>query len=388
MSVFSSRPMLRWLVPLATAVVVLGGGAALGTLAAVAEPSLPERSAAQLLVDLQTARLEGLSGTVVQRSELGLPELPAIAAEVGGGLTSLVAGSNTLRVWYSGPDKARIALLSTLGETDFVRDGRDLWTWESRGNSAQHYRLPVESESKALTPADLPHSPQEAAELALAAVEPNTEVTIGRNGNVAGREAYELVLAPRDKASLVGQVRLAIDATQHIPLRVEIFPTGADEPAFEVAFTQISFDRPPAERFRFNPPPGVDVKEMSGEELFGGHPGAAAHQAKPDAKPNAKPDAKGDPRTATATVGEGWTTVFVAKVSDDEPAGKAGTGPDHDAPDLLGQFPEVRGAWGSGRLLRSKLISVLLTDDGRLLAGAVAPEKLYEVAGSAAAKVK
>jgi hypothetical protein len=42
----------------------------------------------------------------------------------------------------------------------------------------------------------------------------------------------------------------------------------------------------------------------------------------------------------------------------------------------------VSGAWGKGRLLESSLLSVLVTDDGRLLAGAVAPDQLYAAAGS------
>ncbi|MBM0236720.1 hypothetical protein JNW88_05375 [Micromonospora sp. ATA32] len=41
---------------------------------------------------------------------------------------------------------------------------------------------------------------------------------------------------------------------------------------------------------------------------------------------------------------------------------------------------KVSGDWGSGRLLTGKLFSVLLTDDGRLLAGAVTPERLYQAA--------
>jgi anti-sigma factor RsiW len=64
--VFRSRPALRWLVPSAAAVLVIGGGAAAGTIAASADPSLPARSAAQLLVDVQTAKIDGLSGTVVE----------------------------------------------------------------------------------------------------------------------------------------------------------------------------------------------------------------------------------------------------------------------------------------------------------------------------------
>jgi hypothetical protein len=41
----------------------------------------------------------------------------------------------------------------------------------------------------------------------------------------------------------------------------------------------------------------------------------------------------------------------------------------------------VRGSWGSGKLLRSALVSALLTDDGRLVVGAVPPELLYAAAG-------
>src|SRR5436305_1915185 len=102
-SVFRSRPALRWLVPSAAAAVVIGGGAAAGTLVASADPALPERSAAQLLVDLQTARPAGFSGTVVETANLGLPPLTGLTGESGGtgeaDLSKLVAGSNTARVW-------------------------------------------------------------------------------------------------------------------------------------------------------------------------------------------------------------------------------------------------------------------------------------------------
>ena len=63
-------------------------------------------------------------------------------------------------------------------------------------------------------------------------------------------------------------------------------------------------------------------------------------------------------------------------------AGRHGTGRQAGAElqSVLGSLPQVSGAWGSGRLLQSALFSVLLTDDGRVLGGAVAPEALYEAA--------
>src|SRR2546429_9463451 len=78
MSVMASRPVLRWAVPAGAIVAVLGTGIATTALRASADTRLPARSAAQLLVDLQTARLDGASGTVVERAGLGLPPLAGL----------------------------------------------------------------------------------------------------------------------------------------------------------------------------------------------------------------------------------------------------------------------------------------------------------------------
>jgi hypothetical protein len=43
-------------------------------------------------------------------------------------------------------------------------------------------------------------------------------------------------------------------------------------------------------------------------------------------------------------------------------------------------LPPVTGPWGSGHLLTSRLFTVLFTDDGRVLAGAVPPQLLYQAA--------
>jgi outer membrane lipoprotein-sorting protein len=366
MSIFVSRPALRWLVPVAVTVAVVGGGAAARTIAASAEPSLPDRSAAQLLVDLQTADLSGLSGTVRTSADLGLPELPSNAGPGAPDFTGLVTGSRTLRIWYSGPDKLRVALLGTLGESDIIRNGRDMWQWDSRSQQATHRQLPADgAEPQRPDNPNLPKTPQEAADLALKAVDPTTVVSTGTNARVAGRTAYELILAPRDTASLISQVRLAVDSKEHVPLRVQVFAKGHAEPAYEVAFTQISFDRPDDAQFAFNPPPGTKVTEGTNEAPDDLSKGAPANAEKPK------------------VVGTGWTSVVVAKMPPADASKPADpTKPDGGNPAnmFLERLPRVSGDWGSGRLLSGRLFSVLLTDDGRVLAGAVAPEKLYEAA--------
>jgi len=54
---------------------------------------------------------------------------------------------------------------------------------------------------------------------------------------------------------------------------------------------------------------------------------------------------------------------------------------------VLASLPTVKGSWGSGKLLSGTLFSVLLTDDGRLLIGAVGPDQLYQAAADPAARL-
>jgi hypothetical protein len=44
---------------------------------------------------------------------------------------------------------------------------------------------------------------------------------------------------------------------------------------------------------------------------------------------------------------------------------------------LLQSATPVHGAWGSGRLLHTSLVSILMTDSGKVLIGAVTPSVLY-----------
>jgi outer membrane lipoprotein-sorting protein len=327
-----------------------------------------------LLVDLQTARPTSFSGTVVQHAALGLPELPSMTGEGSADLTSLLAGSHTLKVWYDGPRRTRLALLGTLGESDIIRNGRDLWTWSSREKVATHLRLPAgEEPPEVLDPTRLPATPQDAADQALSALDPTTKVTTDGTGEVAGRSAYQLLLSPRDSRSLIGQVRLAVDAEEHIPLQVQVYARGAAEPAFQVGFTRISFSRPSADQFTFEPPPGTRVERPEPSREIDRRPPGDRSDG-PDTRARAD---------LPAIVGKGWTTVLMTRMA---PAGEQKQtrkqGPPGELGVILQGLPRVSGAWGQGRLLEGSLFTVLVTDDGRFLAGAVEPSRLYAVAAS------
>jgi outer membrane lipoprotein-sorting protein len=373
---FASRPALRWIAPAAVLALVLTVGAAGSLLRANAAGALPHRTAAQVLVDLQKADPDGFSGTVTQQADLGLPELPGLDGNGdSASLSTLVSGSHTLKVWYDGPERARIALLGTLGESDVIRNGKDLWTWSSESKSATHTVLPATASVPPKAGPDLPRTPQEAADQALKALDPTTKVTTDGTATVAGRAAYTLILAPRDTSSLVGQVRLAIDSEQHIPLQVQVFAKGAGTPAFQVGFTQISFTRPDAEQFRFTPPPGTKVSEgKPGDDRAHGRSAEGAARGDAGKRDERQRDKAADDRPSV--VGTGWTAVVTAKVPADRLRSDGGMRA------VLDRLPKVNGSWGTGRILSGTLFSVLVTDDGRVLVGAVSPQRLYSVAGA------
>ena len=389
MSPFADHPIARWALP-AGAVVLIAAGSLVATRTASADAGLQPRSAAQLLVDVRTATERSLSGTVVQTANLGLPQIPGISGQASGGpfapsggadLISVLAGTHTWRVWADGPTKARVALIGGSGESDIIRNGSDVWVWSSQDKSATHHTLDAKSApngTPSLSPTDLPKTPDEAARQALAAIDPTTQVSTAGTAVVAGRQAYELVLDPRSTATRVAQVRIAVDADTHIPLRVQVYSTKLANPAVEVGFTSIDFATPEARQFAFTPPPGTTVTE--GGDTTGGkvtvpNPAKPANPATPPA---------GSAAAEPKVVGTGWERVLVATApglgaggTGGQPGQSGRSGQSGELQGLLSSIPEVSGTWGKGRVIDGTLFSAVLTDDGRIAVGAVAPEALF-----------
>jgi outer membrane lipoprotein-sorting protein len=397
----------RWAVPVTVAAAVALVVGVRPIVADAASPSLPPRTAAQLLAGLPTSVAQPFSGTVKTTARLGLPDLPSSVQGQHAPLsvTSLLTGTHTLRVWYAGPDRQRVALVSDLAEADVIHSGQDAWAWSSDSRSGVHLRLPDHDATTAPTPSpsmpgDLMRdlTPQRLAERLLTAVDPTTEVTVDGTARVAGRSAYELVVAPRDKRSLVAQIRLAVDAKTSLPLRLRVFSAGRTDPAIESGFTSISYDTPSGDVFRA---PDVNLRELT----------VPKHGTTPRPVPS---PAWSGPRVH----GSGWTTVLelpqlpdLGALTGSPGAGQGGpdvpppddtispAGPlDSSSPDgapaspqadqllqtLLRSATPVSGAYGSGRLLRTSLVSVLMLDDGRVFVGAVTPATLEQAAASSA----
>ncbi len=335
-----------------------------GSLISVAQaaPGLPAKTPAQLLAEVADSTTPPLTGTVVETASFGLPALPATGNPTS--LSSLLTGSHTIRVWYASPEHFRLAVPESLSESDVIRDGGTAWLWQSTLNKVTKYTLPAHPAREQTVPRQ-PLTPQQAAKQVLAAVGPTTTVSVASNVTVAGQSAYALVLAPRDTRSLVGQVQIAIDGRNGVPLRLQVFARGASTPAFQVGYTAIQFVPPAPADLRFTPPPGSTVTQ----ENLAGSSGA---------KSRATP--------GFSTIGSSWLTVLKLPSSMTAP-GAPSQGSANDAGDsagvlraLLGSATPVHGAWGTGRLLRTSLVSVLITGQGSAYVGAVQPSVLYAAA--------
>jgi outer membrane lipoprotein-sorting protein len=255
----------RWVVPVGAVAVTGIVIAAAAVASADSAPSLPPRTAAQLLTEVAQATakpLGPLTATVQQTANLGLPELPA-AGQQGGG-PSLGSSPETTSIWYRDAQHIRVAEQVPAGETDLRLNGRTLWVWDSKTQTATKYELPAHSsQAGSAGTKSVPELPQSAAEQVLKAVGPTTVVSVQRNVYVAGQAAYQLSLVPRSSKSLVGSVLIAIDASRHIPLRVAVYPRGSSAVAYSIGFTALSFGTPAASNFSFTPPPGATVKNVT-----------------------------------------------------------------------------------------------------------------------------
>ena len=370
------RNRAAWAVPVVTAGVVVAAALAPSAAAADPHPTLPARSAAQLLADLQTSQVQALSGTVVETFRLGLPSLPGSDKNASLNWQSLVTGTHTAHVWLDGPQRQRVAVLGELAESDIVHNGQDVWSYSSADHSLSH-SLSAPAHTPAV-PEAAPHgkdvasyTPLGAAQALLSAVGPTTQVQVVRTARVAGRPAYTLVVSPKDARSTVTKVLLAIDATYHVPLRVQVFGAGK-APVFEVAFATISYRRPAASVFAFHAPHGSTVVKDGLSGVLGGSSAAGPETS---AAPTA-PVKKAEPKV----IGTGWTSVLELPAGSSPLAGPGsaqGKGA-HAAGDLMSRLT-TRLPSGD-LLLHTALVNAITTPDGRVFVGAVDPVTLERIA--------
>jgi outer membrane lipoprotein-sorting protein len=387
--------LARWLVPAGVAAAVAVASFASTVVArAAGTPKLAPATAAQLLAAVQNARPAGMSGTVVETAKLGLPSLPDMGPAGGGsGLSveNLITGSHTIRVWFAGPTKQRIALLGQLSESDVIHNGTDLYIYQSDGRTVTHDKVPAStdiatsrgSSSLSSLPTDPAKTPQQLAQQALSAIDPTTSVTVDDNARVAGRAAYQLVVAPKDARSLIGSIRIAVDSATSVPLRVQIFARGASSPALQIGFTDVSFNVPSDSVFDFTPPPGSTTPPAGPP---GGPGGPKVIRPSGGVDKGGPGQDKGGPGQVTTpqassgkptVLGKGWTAV--AKLPSSALGGTNLGGSPDGRGSALGILNQIATPVAGGHIVTGALATIFLADDGTVYVGAVTQAALMQV---------
>lgn len=302
-----------------------------------AAPQLPPVTPQDLVRSVLDAKPGPFNGSVEANNALGLPALP--------GLPQAANGTTAARVWSDGEKRGRLQLPSAGSERTLVSDGSTFWAWDSETREV----VTGKADQQRSTPQSGTDPTKAASEL-IGKLGATSTLSVDGTAQVAGRPVYELVLAPLpSERTLLREVRIAVDSEKRMPLRLVVLANGSAAPALQLGFTDVTFEPQDASLFTFTPPPGSTVKPAPERPA----PGAPGLQGVTDA------------------VGDGWDTVYLAK----RPAG----GPDADkGPDLSGLGTPVTGPWGTGRLITSAVGSIIVTDDGRVAAGAVPEQVLTE----------
>ncbi|TXS50552.1 outer membrane lipoprotein carrier protein LolA [Streptomyces sp. uw30] len=398
------RKAARYVVPVA---VVGIAAATIGLVPAIADsgdPDLPEITAQQLIEKIAKSDVQQLSGTFKITTDLGLPDLGGLGAGFASGamasgsgdgssadpsakLTELASGTHTLRLAVDGDDKQKLSLLENASEYSLIHNGKDIWGYDSKSNEVYH-GTGEEAQADKGKPEEAPGTPKELTEEALKAVDDTTSVTVDGTAQVAGRDAYRLLIKPKQSGSTVGAITVAVDAKTGMPLKFTLTPSSGGSAVIDAGFTQVSFAKPAASTFDFTPPKGATVTEEGGPDKAAREHGGAKSE---DELGKELEKEFGGPLSAGAlgqgaeggpeVIGEGWNSVAVFDTGGEGVPSGAEVGGDMGGfLDSLGD--KATGKFGSGTVFSTRLINALVTDDGKVYVGAVTKDALVKAADS------
>lgn len=366
--------------------------------------TLPEVTADEL-VAMMNPDITGFSGTVEKTTDLGLPALemssmmsPEMVEEMAEKMPdgfddfipqlieknlfteaiAFVAGTDTIRVFAS-EEGFRAQILDPMGQRDIIVTEGEFWAYDSRTQTvttrSTDYRVDDADVEEALQKLSVDMTdPRAVAERLLEEAGPDTTIRVGDDHRIAGRTAYRLIMEPTSDVSLVSSIQVSVDSENGMPLGVRVFSVEQDSPAAEIAFTQVTFDVPDASLFSFTPPPGATVEALEFPE--GIEQAIADIEAgvfdEDAAKARAEELAEEfAPGTTVTQLGERWESVVaISKLPEDLPV------------EMLEMelFQDLLIQVTGGQVFSTPLVNVLMTDDGRVFAGAVTIEHLLALA--------
>ncbi len=384
------RKATRYVVPVAVVGVAAATIGLVPALADSGDPDLPKISAQELIEKIAASDVQQLSGTVKITTDLGLPDLGGLESSLASGmesgdggssadpsskLTELVTGTHTLRVAADGPDRQKLSLLENAAEYSVIHNGKDVWGYDSKSNEVYHSTAPDGAAAgKERKEQEVPATPKDLAEEALKSVDDTTSVTVDGTAQVAGRDAYRLVIKPKDSGSTVGQITVAVDSKTGLPLKFTLTPASGGAAVVDAGFTQVGFGKPAASTFDFTPPKGAKVTE--GMDRVGADVEKGPRHDPAGAKPE---EDLGKELDGLKVIGKGWNSIATFDTGGQGmPSGSEAGG---DLGGFLGSLGDkVKGDFGSGTVFSTRLVNALMTDDGKVYVGAVTKDALVKAA--------
>ncbi|WP_036971341.1 LolA family protein [Promicromonospora kroppenstedtii] len=384
------RPRTKALVAAGSGIAVGLAGLALTTLPAGADddPVLPAVEPEALVASVLAAEPQAFSGEAEVSNELGLPALP--------GTPDL--DFESARVFHDGQESARVQLEKPTSEVTFVKNPDEVWAYDSQERTAEHLTWDDADAAAARKHAEAQLAdPARAAAEMIEQLRPTSEITVDGTARVAGRAAYELVLTPKpSEKTLLREVTVAIDEQTRMPLAFDVYANGRSEPVLSLGFVQLDLGAQDPALFDFTPPQGTKVETTDAGDAAAhraGKPGPDDHMA--DNMTDNMTDNMADhmAEQGVTTVGDGWDTVVIAELPADlpkMPAGMSGGAASGDLPgaftggeqDLTGALERigqpVSGDFGTGTHVQIRVGGAIVTDDGRVAAGAVPEQVLVD----------
>ena len=244
----------RLLALLAIVVLAAAGGTAIALAAGDGGPVPPAKPLDAAVHDaLAGPEVQGLSARVEFTNHL----VDSAALE---GSAPLLKGASG-RLWLSN-HHLRLELQSDQGDAQVVLDRNSFWVYDVSSHTVYRGRLP--NDRKVEPAAKKKHHAPSLAEVrdGIARVMRHATLSGAVPGDVAGRPAYEVRIAPK-QGGLIGAARLAFDANHAVPLSVAVLARGSSSPVLELKATDISYGPVPASTFDVTPPKGAKTVDVS-----------------------------------------------------------------------------------------------------------------------------
>ncbi len=380
----------RW-IPALVAPAVVGAVAAFPMQASAVD--LPDLSPTELMVMMQGAKPVEFTGVVLKTTNLGLPALelssmlseeevermrektpeefadfvPEVVASEGlAKAMELITGEHRVRI-FVGETGMRAQILDRMSQRDLIVNQEAVWTYDSREQVATYATIDQSKveDNKLIAIRQMEWyaaeigidltNPQAVADYVMSQIGDSSEVTVGVDHYKAGRTAYELIVKPNSSVSLVDSVVLSIDSETSVPLAATVYSVEQTEPAIQVGFESISFADQDENLFTFTAPAGTEVTNLDEMQV-------------PEYEAPEKEPIEGE---KPQMVGEDWDSVVVM------PAGDVSVLAEIQDNQLLSSLLKpVSG----GVAFETPLVKVLITNDGRIFAGAVTLSHLQKLA--------